>query len=157
MEIAILAVGKLRPSYRDAGDEYLKRLGRYATVTEREVKESGRAGSVAAQQKQEADRLTERLVAGTTVVALSRSGSPWSSGELAGQLERWLVAAKPLTLVVGGSTGLLRAFLEAVDARWSLGPLTLPHQLARVVAIEQLYRAFTILRGEPYHKGGGRR
>ena len=154
MEITILAVGKLRASYRQLCDEYLRRLARYATVTEREVKESGRAGSIAAQQKQEADRFAERIANTTRVVALSRTGLPWSSAELARQLDRWLVESRDLALVVGGSTGLSPAFLDGVAARWSLGPLTLPHELARVVVCEQMYRAFTILRGEPYHKGG---
>jgi len=63
------------------------------------------------------------------------------------------VAARPLALVIGGSQGLSAEFLGAASAGWSLGPLTLPHELARVVVVEQLYRAFTILRGEPYHKG----
>jgi 23S rRNA (pseudouridine1915-N3)-methyltransferase len=63
------------------------------------------------------------------------------------------VAARPLAFVIGGSHGLAPAFLDAAAARWSLGPLTLPHELARVVLAEQLYRAFTILRGEQYHKG----
>jgi 23S rRNA (pseudouridine1915-N3)-methyltransferase len=63
------------------------------------------------------------------------------------------VAARPLVLVLGGSHGLAPGFLSAAAARWSLGPLTLPHELARVVVAEQLYRAFTILGGQPYHKG----
>ena len=65
--------------------------------------------------------------------------------------------ARPLALVIGGSHGLAPDLLAAAGDRWSLGPLTLPHELARVVVAEQLYRAVTILRGEPYHKGAGDR
>ena len=68
--------------------------------------------------------------------------------ELARRMDGWRVAARPLALVLGGSRGLSRSFLASASARWSLGPLTLPHELARVVVVEQLYRAFTILRGE---------
>ena len=154
MEIRFLAVGKLRRSYREVCDDYDRRLERYAAVREQEIRESSRASSVLVAQKQEADRLRERLPGDATVVALSRQGSAWSSSQLAGQLERWLRAARPLAFLIGGSTGLHRELLESAHARWSLGPLTLPHELARVVVYEQIYRAFTILRGEPYHKGG---
>jgi 23S rRNA (pseudouridine1915-N3)-methyltransferase len=68
-------------------------------------------------------------------------------------MDEWRLAARPVTFVLGGSHGLAAGLLQRADARWSLGPLTLPHELARVVVLEQLYRAFTILRGEPYHKG----
>jgi len=87
------------------------------------------------------------------MVALARDGTPWSSQELARQLERWLLLARPVALVLGGSHGLDPALLARAAHRWSLGPLTLPHELARVVVFEQVYRGFTILRGEPYHKG----
>jgi 23S rRNA (pseudouridine1915-N3)-methyltransferase len=78
----------------------------------------------------------------------------WSSRELAHQLDRWLLAARPITLLIGGSEGLDPSLIGRAGARWSLGPLTFPHELARVVVLEQIYRAFTILKGEPYHKGG---
>jgi 23S rRNA (pseudouridine1915-N3)-methyltransferase len=72
---------------------------------------------------------------------------------LARQFERWLLSARPLALVIGGSQGLDASLIGRAHARWSLGPLTFPHELARVIVLEQTYRAFTILRGEPYHKG----
>jgi 23S rRNA (pseudouridine1915-N3)-methyltransferase len=86
-------------------------------------------------------------------VALAREGREWTSAELARRVDEWRLAARPVTFLVGGSRGLAAGLLERANARWSLGPLTLPHELARVVVLEQLYRAFTILRGEPYHKG----
>jgi 23S rRNA (pseudouridine1915-N3)-methyltransferase len=153
MTVLILAVGRLRAAYREACDDYLRRLGRYGRVSEGEVREASRAPTVEAQREEEADRLRARLPGGATVVALAREGSAWSSEELARRLEGWRMAARPLALVIGGSHGLATGFLESAAARWSLGPLTLPHELARVVVVEQLYRAFTILRGEPYHKG----
>ncbi|HSC59377.1 MAG TPA: 23S rRNA (pseudouridine(1915)-N(3))-methyltransferase RlmH [Gemmatimonadales bacterium] len=154
MRLALTAVGALRgPGFRAACDEYLGRLRHYAEVTEREVKEAGRVKDVASRQAAEADRLGAVLPEGATVVALAREGTPWTSRGLADRLERWRLEARPVAFVIGGSTGLAPAFIQRAAARWSLGPLTLPHELARIVVAEQLYRAFTILRGEPYHKG----
>jgi 23S rRNA (pseudouridine1915-N3)-methyltransferase len=153
MELVLLAVGKLRPSYREAMDDYLRRLGRHVKVREIEVREAARAPTVEAQRSEEAGRLLARRPAGSRLVALARLGTGWSSEELARRLGRWMQEARPVAL--GGSRGLAPDLLAAAGDRWSLGPLTLPHELARVVVGEQLYRAVTILRGEPYHKGAG--
>jgi 23S rRNA (pseudouridine1915-N3)-methyltransferase len=153
MELTLLAVGKLRPYYRQACDDYARRLRRYAVIREHEVKEAARAPSPAAQRAEEAARLEVKIADGSTVVAAAREGTGWSSREFARQLDRWLLIARPIVLVIGGSHGLDPAMLERAHARWSLGPLTFPHELARVIIFEQIYRAFTILRGEPYHKG----
>ena len=153
MDLTVVAVGKLRPYYRQAADDYIRRLKRYATPREVEVREASRAPTALVQRAEEAARLEARIVEGGTVVALAREGMGWTSRELARQLERWLLAARPLSMVIGGSSGLAPSLLGRAHARWSLGPLTFPHELARVVVLEQIYRAFTILRGEPYHKG----
>jgi 23S rRNA (pseudouridine1915-N3)-methyltransferase len=153
VDITLAAVGKLRPYYRQAADDYIRRLKRYATIREQEVREATKAPNAAAQRAEEAARLETKIAEGSTVVALGREGIGWNSRELARQLERWLLAARPLGLVIGGSEGLDPGLLARANVRWSLGPLTLPHELARVLVLEQLYRAFTILRGEPYHKG----
>jgi 23S rRNA (pseudouridine1915-N3)-methyltransferase len=153
VDITVAAVGKLRPYYRQAVDDYARRLKRYATFVEHEVREASRAPTLAAQLAEEAQRLDARIPRGSTLVALTRDGAGWSSSDLARQLDRWRLVSRPLALVVGGSRGLDPSLLSRASARWSLGPLTLPHELARVVLVEQLYRGFTILRGEPYHKG----
>ena len=153
MDIEIVAVGKLRPYYRQAADDYTRRLKRYATLREHEVREASRAPTPLAQRAEEAARLEARVLDGSTIVALAREGTGWSSRELTRQLERWLLAARPISLLIGGSQGLDPSLMGRADVRWSLGPLTFPHELARVVVLEQIYRAFTILRGEPYHKG----
>jgi 23S rRNA (pseudouridine1915-N3)-methyltransferase len=153
MDLVIVAVGRLRSSYREACDDYLRRLSRYAKVSEVEVREASRAPTVDAQREEEAGRLLARVPAGAAVVALAREGSPWTSEELAKRMEGWRMAARPLAFVIGGSRGLASGLLTSAAARWSLGPLTLPHELARVIVTEQLYRSFTIIRGEPYHKG----
>ncbi len=153
MDIEIVAVGKLRPYYRHAADDYIRRLRRYTHVREQEVREASRAPNTAVQRAEEAARLEVKIPDRTTVVALAREGVGWSSRELARQLEGWLLQGRPLAFLIGGSSGLNSSVIARASARWSLGPLTFPHELARVILCEQLYRAYTILRGEPYHKG----
>jgi 23S rRNA (pseudouridine1915-N3)-methyltransferase len=157
MHLHLLAVGTLRPSYREVCDDYLRRLGKHAKVREHEVREASRAPNRDAQRREEAVRLRGKIPAGARVVALARQGTAWTSEDLAGQMERWMREARPIALLIGGSVGLAPDLLASASDRWSLGPLTLPHELARVVVVEQLYRAGTILRGEPYHKGSGDR
>ena len=153
MDLRLLAVGKLRPYYQLAADDYLRRLRRYVATAVYEVREASRTPTVAAQRKEEAKQIAARIAQGTTLIALSREGVGWTSADLAAQLDRWLILARPVAFLIGGSQGLDPSLLGRATSRWSLGPLTLPHELARVVVLEQLYRAFTILRGEPYHKG----
>jgi len=152
VRLTVLAVGKLRPAFREAADEYLRRLRRYGPVEEHEVREASKAPSPAEAVRQEGERLRQRIESGTLLVGLDREGTALASEALAARLDRWRQAARPLALLVGGSHGLDAGLLQSCQERWSLGPATLPHELARVVAYEQLYRAWTILRGEPYHK-----
>ena len=153
MDLSVVAVGKLRPYYRQAADDYLRRLKRYITVHEHEVREASRAPTAMAQRAEESARLEARVADNSTVVALAREGMGWSSRELARQLDRWLLGGRPITLLIGGSQGLDPSLIGRAGTRWSLGPLTFPHELARVIVLEQIYRAFSILRGGPYHKG----
>ena len=148
----MLAVGRLRPIFRTAADEYLRRLGRYHQTAEVEVREAGNASSPAAALKLEGERLGDRIAPETRLVALDRSAPAWSSDHLARRIEQWQLGARPVVVVLGGSHGLASTLLADAAERWGLGPMTLPHELARVVVLEQLYRGCTILRGEPYHK-----
>jgi 23S rRNA (pseudouridine1915-N3)-methyltransferase len=152
VKLSLVVVGKLRPQYRAIADEYVKRLERYTAFQEIEVREASRAPTEAAQRREEAARLQERIVPAGRTVLLDRGGKPLSSEALATQLDRWRLDARPVSLVIGGSHGLDPALLASSDLSWSLGPLTLPHELCRVVVLEQVYRAWTILKGEPYHK-----
>ena len=153
MNLHLLTVGKLRPAFREAADEYVKRLRRFARIEEREVREAGRAGNATAQRREETRRLAAAVPDNARIVALTRGGDGWSSSELARQMGRWRGESRPVAFVIGGAEGLEEEFAIGADSRWSLGALTLPHELARVVVLEQLYRAFTILAGTPYHKG----
>ena len=129
-----MAVGRLRPPFADDVDHYRKLLGRHARVEILEVRED----------EQVARRLPERAF----VCLLDRLGEALDSPGFARFLEDRRQAGRDVCFVVGGPYGLE---LEAPDHRLSLGEITLPHQLARVVLLEQLYRAHKILAGEPYH------
>lgn len=154
MPTLLLVVGRLRPTFRTACDDYLRRLRRFGGgVVEREVREAGRAATPELRRREESARLGAAVPQGGTVIALHREGFAWSSRDLARQLDRWLLAPQPVTLLIGGAFGLDPGLLGRAHASWSLGPLTFPHELTRVIVLEQWYRAWTILRGQPYHKG----
>ena len=118
----LLAVGKLRPSYREACDDYLRRLSRHVTVRQLEVREASRAPTAAAQRDEEAARLLARAPARARLVALTREGTAWSSEELSRQLARWMREARPVALVVGGSRGLAPGLLARAADRWRKFP-----------------------------------
>ena len=153
MQVTLVAVGKLRPALREVCDDYIRRLGRFVKVTEREVREAGRAATRQLQRDTEGKRLLAAVAPGSPLVLLDQGGTPWSSEQLAAQLDAWRQDGRDRTFVIGGAAGVPAALRVQAATSWSLGPLTLPHELARVVVVEQLYRASTILRGEPYHKG----
>lgn len=145
MRIRIVAVGKVKErAARELIDVYIGRIGHYCPCEERELK-AAPAGKLTA--------AIERATAGATVVALDERGFAQTSGQLARAFERFASRGKGIVaFVIGGADGLPRAVLEGADARWSLSSLTFPHRLARLILTEQLYRAMTILRGEPYDR-----
>jgi 23S rRNA (pseudouridine1915-N3)-methyltransferase len=158
MQVRVLAVGRMRhAALRAACDEYRERLGRYLRFAVREVREAGRPDRDADRARRvEGEALLKQAATGGRIVALTRAGRPIDSLELAELLDGWQRDARDVDLMLGGAHGLDAAVLDAAEHRLSLSRLTLPHDLARLVVLEQLYRACTILRGEPYHKGGGR-
>jgi len=134
VRIIVLAVGRLRPPYADDVQHYLKLLARHARVEMIEVR----------QEERVAARIPDRAF----VSLLERGGEQFDSLSFSRFLEARRQSGRDLCFVIGGPLGLQ---LDDVDHRFSLGPLTLPHQLARVVLLEQLYRGHKILAGEPYH------
>jgi 23S rRNA (pseudouridine1915-N3)-methyltransferase len=156
VRIRLLSVGK--PRDREPGilhDRYASRIEHlgveYGADWVPEVTPGGRYSDAHVRQR-EAGSLRKRLAASerSTVIALDRDGRMLGSRELAGRLERW--ATPRAAFVIGGPLGLDPEFAAQADARWSLSPLTFPHELARVIVAEQLYRALTLIRGVPYHK-----
>jgi 23S rRNA (pseudouridine1915-N3)-methyltransferase len=155
MALHLVAVGRLRdPALRTACEGYLARLGRQGGIVLREVAEAGRAGNTPAVARRiEAERLRGASPAGALLVALSRTGRSRSSEQFAELVARWREGPRDVALLIGGAWGLAEPLIADADLTLSLSPMTLPHELARLVLLEQLYRAGTILRGEPYHKG----
>ena len=154
MRIEIVAVDKLRAAWaREGVAEYLERIGRYAPVTRREVKAA--RGHDEAAVADEGERILRAVALGPRdrLIALSPTGEARSSEEWARLLDdRAAAGVARVVFAIGGAGGLAPAVLSAADQRLSLGPQTLSHELAQLVLAEQIYRALTILRGEPYHK-----
>lgn len=152
MEIEIAAVGELDSrSARDLADDYLGRLGRYLSVRETEV-DAGSASEAGERCRQEAERLAGAARDGVWI-AVDRRGKSVTSRSLADWVEDQMVAGrKYVTFFIGGAYGLDASLRKECDWSLSLSSMTLPHELARVVLAEQLYRALTIVRNEPYHK-----
>lgn len=154
MRLDLICVGRLKERHwREAAEEYLKRLGPYARVTMTEVPDRDVTADEARALEAEAAGILKSIPESATVVALEIGGDTRTSEELASWLEALGIAGRShVAFVIGGAAGLHPSVLARADERISLGPLTLPHQLARVVLLEQLYRAFRIIRGEPYHR-----
>lgn len=159
MQIAVAAVGKLKERYwREAQAEYLKRLSSYARVDVVEVEHAVTSvtasdAEIAAAQRLEGERLAGVLRDRDGVIALDRTGHMYDSEAWSRQYERLQGGGYGrLVFVVGGSHGLAPGILSRAACAWSFGPITLPHELARIVLLEQVYRGEKILRGEKYHK-----
>jgi 23S rRNA (pseudouridine1915-N3)-methyltransferase len=154
----IITVGKLKEKYWQAAQaEYLKRLPPYLKLELKEVADLPcPEGASAAQEDQvrqgEAAAVANLILPKSFLVVLDIQGKVMSSPELAAFLEEQQQTGRDLTLVIGGSLGVAEELKKRADLRWSFSKLTFPHQLFRIMLLEQLYRAGKIRRGEPYHK-----
>ena len=158
MKVGLLCVGHVKGSLQSAIAEYEDRIGRYWRFHLYEVGAGmgkGRKVDEETVRRVEEDRLLARLPkGGGELVVLTREGRALGSRELAQFMaERALRSVQEVTFVIGGAFGLGRGILERSTLKLSLSPMTLPHEIARLLLAEQLYRAGTILRNEPYHKG----
>lgn len=149
LKITIMAIGKLKETFwKDACAEYLKRLKGYAQVAVKEIPDS----SIEAEARALQAALKTCDVA-TPVLLLDINGTPTSSEQLSKKLDDYaLKGTSHLVFIIGGSYGVSAEIQRCAAERISFGPITLPHNLARVVLLEQLYRAFKISKHEPYHK-----
>lgn len=155
MRIHLLAAGTRQSAWINAGfNEYAQRLPPECRLQLREIRLSAarRGADVARAITDEGKKMLAALPHGAEVVALDVRGRSFSSESLAKQLNHWLQAGRDLALLIGGPDGLAPECLQRAALKWSLSPLTLPHGLVRVLVAEQLYRAWTILKGHPYHK-----
>lgn len=153
MRIRIVSVGRTKNKHlRELADDYLERVRRFTACETNEVRESAKDAPNLILDE-EAGRILAAVEASAVVVALDVEGVLWSSHDLARRIEEWQNrAVKELAFIIGGHGGTAASVSERADFKWSLGRITLPHEMARVVVLEQIYRAHTILRGLPYQK-----
>lgn len=154
MRIIIRAVGKIRESWlKDGISEFSKRLSRYSIVEIDEVNDSPDTISIERLLAEEGLRLLSRIKPAEFVILLDLAGSKENSHSFALKLTDWMEhGGASVTFVIGGSNGVSPEVISRANARFCLSDLTFTHAMARLILLEQLYRAFRILNGEPYHK-----
>lgn len=154
MRIRLIAVGTRMPSWVDIGvQDYVRRLPRELAFALDEVKSAAHRASATAAIEAEGQRLLQRAGAGAHLIVLDERGERWTTQDLAERMNEWRRDAADVALLVGGADGHAPAVRAAARAVWSLSGLTLPHALVRVIVVEQIYRASSMLRGHPYHRG----
>lgn len=154
MRIRLCAVGTRAPAWVVAGfEEYARRLPRENRLELVEVAAAERrsGGTAERWRAEEAERLRQ-AAAGARLIALEVTGRLISTEQLAERMDGWRMEGGDVALLIGGADGIAPDLLAAAEYRWSLSPLTLPHALVRVVVAEQIYRAWTLLSGHPYHR-----
>lgn len=157
MRITVLAVGTKMPAWVEAGvKEYARRMPRQIQFEIKEIAPGQRSarGDVVAAQEHEAEQLLKRAKGADLLIALDERGSQWSSTQLASEMSTWLNEYPNVAIMIGGPDGLTEACRQRADKLWSLSALTLPHGMVRVLLAEQIYRAWTIVQGHPYHRDG---
>ena len=155
MRIKLIAVGSRMPRWVEEGwQEYVKRLPAELPLelVEIPLNTRGKNADVARMIRQEGEAMLSKVQPGERIVTLEVHGKPWSTEQLAAELDRWRLDARNVNLMVGGPEGLAPEVCARSEQRWSLSPLTLPHPLVRILLGEQIYRAWTVLSGHPYHK-----
>ena len=154
MVVHVVAAGRLSSAVlREACADYVQRFQRFGKLTVREVRAGPAHAPRAERMRKEGERLLAAAPPKARIVALTRAGQPETSEGFARRLAQWHAGAVDVAFLIGGAYGLAPDVLARSDATLSLSSLTLPHEIARLVLLEQLYRASTILQGTPYHKG----
>lgn len=156
MRLELLAVGQRPPDWVQTGFQtYAKRMPAHLPLSVRSVAASDarRGGDVARAQRQEADALLAAAPKGAQLIALDERGRSWRTADLADYLQTQMQQGVDLAFLIGGADGLHQRCLDSAERQWSLSALTLPHMLVRVIVAEQLYRAWTLCSGHPYHRG----
>ena len=159
MKITILCVGKVKEKfYRMAIDEYVKRLGRYCKLEIIEVADEKTPDNASEHEEtlikdKEGERILKNIRREATVIALAIEGKMFSSEQLAGKISQLGISGEShIQFIIGGSLGLAEKVLKEADLLLSFSKMTFPHQLMRVILLEQIYRSYRIIQGEPYHK-----
>ncbi len=155
MRIHLIAVGNRMPGWVETGyAEYAKRMPRECTLELIEIAAGRRTkgSDIDRLLRDEGERMLAAIPKGALAVTLEVEGRPWSTENLASRLGEWLQGGRDIALLVGGPEGLAQSVRARAELCWSLSPLTLPHPLVRVIIAEQVYRAWSIIQGHPYHR-----
>ena len=154
MKLVLAAVGQKLPQWISTGfTEYQKRLPPHLALSLCEIPAGKRGKNPDVPRlKQRECELLLKAAGSSMIIALDENGSGWSTVELARQLNQWQQGGRDVTFIIGGPDGLAETCLQRAEHCWSLGPLVLPHGLVRVIVAEQLYRAWSISAGHPYHR-----
>lgn len=155
MQLLVAAVGKRMPNWvNEAWTEYARRMPSELSLSLREISlaKRGKNADTNRLTTVESAALYAAIPQRARTIALDVKGQPWSTSRLAANLEDWMGDGRDVGFMIGGPDGISPDTMQKADDRWSLGPLTLPHPLVRVVLAEQLYRAWTITRNHPYHR-----
>lgn len=155
MRFSVVAIGQRMPDWVARGwAEYARRFPRGLELELKELPltRRSRSSNTDVLRVTESAALLAAVPASHCLIAMDGKGRQWSTPELAGQMKQWMQQGRDVSFLIGGPDGLDRASLDRADARWSLGNLTLPHMLVRVILAEQLYRAWSITQNHPYHR-----
>jgi 23S rRNA (pseudouridine1915-N3)-methyltransferase len=155
MQLLVAAVGQRMPGWvNEAWNEYARRMPPGLALSLREIPLAKRGKNADTQRLtgKESQALYAAMPARSRIIALDVHGKSWTTEKLAANLEDWMGGGRDVGFMIGGPEGISLDIVRKADTRWSLGPLTLPHPLVRVILAEQLYRAWTITRNHPYHR-----
>jgi 23S rRNA (pseudouridine1915-N3)-methyltransferase len=155
IEVKIISVGKRAPAWiQDGCAEYLKRLGNELKLVLHEIQtpKRGRNDSILPILEKESVLIADAVPAGYYIIALDEKGRSISTRDISGRLNDWQTNAMNVCFIIGGPDGLHSSVKDRANEIWSLSSLTLPHMVVRVVLLEQVYRAWCILKGHPYHR-----
>jgi 23S rRNA (pseudouridine1915-N3)-methyltransferase len=155
MQIQVINVAQKMPAWVDAAcADYLKRMPREILPRLVTIPLPSRKSqqSAASQQQRESSLILDKLTPGSMNIALDERGQQWSSLDWSRSLQNWMFEFPRVNLIIGGPDGLSEQCIEVCQRRVSLGRMTMPHALVKIVLLEQLYRAWTILKGHPYHR-----
>lgn len=155
MQLLVAAVGQRMPAWvNEAWTEYARRMppGMALSLREISLAKRGKNPDTKRLTAVESKALYDAMPARARVIALDVKGQAWSTEKLAANMEDWMGEGRDVGFMIGGPDGIAADIMQKADTRWSLGPLTLPHPLVRVVLAEQLYRAWTITQNHPYHR-----
>ena len=155
MRLRVLAIGQKMPAWVDQGvEEYARRMPREISVEWLDIPPAKRGSATREKYRvQEAEAIEAKLSGEDYVVALDICGKAVSTELIAERFDQWQMQGEQISIVIGGPDGLHPNILKGAKERWSLGQVTLPHPLVRVILAEQLYRAWSVQAGHPYHRG----